>query len=364
MNTLPDILTNLNGEKTTADTWPARREEILSLLSEGEYGKIYDRESVHTVFTLLNREKEPRFIKVKTERLIVEAELSRGSRQHTFCFVIFLPLERKERIPVFLYNAVAGSEADYNRMRKADSWPMENIIARGYAAAAVVSTDIAPGFDDHFRGGFHRLFPEYAENRPDDAAGTLAAWAFGLSTVLDYLQTMPEIDGSKCAVVGHSRCGKAALWAAACDPRFHAVFSSCAGNSGDALARGNKGEKIANITTFFPYWFAGAYKQYADHEDDMPFDQHMLLAAIAPRYLYTSSKTEDAWADPEGQLKSLNLGKKAFELLGLCTGEELPVPELGVPVINGHVGYHRLAGPHSLTAEDWELYMDFFEKTL
>ncbi len=86
------------------------------------------------------------------------------------------------------------------------------------------------------------------------------------------------IDEKKVAVVGHSRGGKTALWCGAQDERFAMAISSCSGNSGDAISRGKSGESIRQILDRFPFWFAKNYQKYIDNEDNMPFDQHFLVA--------------------------------------------------------------------------------------
>jgi hypothetical protein len=218
--------------------------------------------------------------------------------------VLFTPNNAGKPAPCFVLicNRPADANIDPERKHKSPCWPAEQMIARGYAAAAFYNGDVDPDKDDGFKDGVHGIFDPQSGRKPD-SWGTIAAWAWGASRVMDYLVTDPAIDPMKIGVVGHSRGGKTALWAGAEDERFAMVVSNCSGNTGAMLARRRqpKAETIAVINKSFPHWFNENYKQYGGREDALPIDQHMLAALIAPRLLYIASKTQDLWADPEGE---------------------------------------------------------------
>ncbi|MDD4000395.1 MAG: hypothetical protein PHX62_05850, partial [Bacilli bacterium] len=158
--------------------------------------------------------------------------------------------------------------------------------------------------------------------------------------------------------------GKTALLAGATDSRFALAVSCCSGNTGAALSRGNTGGTVKSTNDEFPYWFCDNYKMFNDRENALPIDQHLLIALQAPRLCYVSSATEDAWADPDGELLSCQLASKAYEIYGkqgLVMNEPLNV---GYSYSEGCIGYHRREGRHKISHQDWKEYISFFKKNL
>lgn len=239
-------------------------------------------------------------------------------------------------------------------------WPVREIVRRGYAAVAIHVGEIRPDDAAQAQSGVQAIFPSEA---PDgEAWGTIAAWAWGASRVMDFLETDPAIDSKRVAVVGHSRGGKAALWCGAEDERFALVVSNNSGCTGAALARRKQGERVKAINSRFPHWFCGGYKAFDDREDELPVDQHQLIGLIAPRLAYVASAGDDAWADPEGEFAACLHAAPVFALSGHKTLETTEFPNPGVPLHGGRVGYHLRQGKHDLTLEDWSYFMDFAKR--
>lgn len=361
---LPDPLLMQSGERvTTAAVWQTtRRPEVLELFRKHVYGRAPVGNPADLKFESLDSAANAMDGKATRKQVRISYRSARA--KGALNLVLFTPNAAKRPVPCFLLicNRPAAENIDPTRAVKSPFWPAEEIVARGYAAAAFFNGDVVPDKHDGFKSGVFAIYDK--QPRSADAWGAIAAWAWGASRALDYLATDPTIDARRVAVVGHSRGGKTALWAGAEDQRFAMVVSNDSGCTGAALARGKQGERIRDINRGFPHWFNDNYKGFADREDELPLDQHMLAALIAPRLLYIASATEDKWADPKSEFLSAVHASPVFDLFGLkgLVGATMPPPD--APMHEGHIGYHLRSGKHNLTEYDWGCFMDFADKHL
>ncbi len=355
--TLPDIFTTIDGKKISSQRqWDnVRRDEILELFRTNVFGRVPET-PYQTSFKVVNTDKNA--INGAATLKQVEILISSGGKDLVIHLTLFTPNNSKKPSPAFLLIDNRGpANTDPLRKVKSEFWPVEEAVARGYAMAVFANSDVDPDKFDEFKDGIHALLDN--QPRPDDAWGTIAAWAWGASRCMDYLVTDKDIDAAKVAVVGHSRGGKTALWAGAEDTRFAMVVSNESGCGGAALARRKYGETIARINTAFPHWFCTNYKKYGNNEESLPVDMHMLLALTAPRALYVDCASEDLWGDPRGSYLALYNAVPVFSLLGIKSDIPESMPPLNKQIVSGKVGFHIRDGVHNMLLKDWNWFMDF-----
>lgn len=354
---LPEILkTSRNQIITDKQGWEnIRRHEILGLFKNEVYGLMpatYD--SLSFIFTKLVADA----MKGKATLKEVQITVFKIGKPVKINLVYFVPNKRKAPAPAFLLiNNRDKKNTDPGRMEISEFWPAEILIDSGYAVAAFHVGDLAPDDKETYRNGVIQLYPD--QMKVPNGMKAIGSWAWGACRVLDYFEQDADINSKQISVVGHSRGGKAALWAGAVDQRFAIVISNCSGNSGAALSRRKFGETVKVINTAFPHWFCDNYKKYNDNEDALPVDQHMLISLMAPRPVYVTSASKDLWADPRGSYLSLIHAQPVYALYGKHSGLSPEPPAINSPIINSFLGYHNREGSHDLTAYDWNHFIRF-----
>jgi len=386
---LPDPLVMLNGDRVRSkDDWlNKRRPELKALFQHYMYG---------------NLPAAPAKIEAKVEREDRQAFDGKATlKEVTIAFgppdcpkihlLLVVPNARKKPAPVFIGMNFCGNHAlvkdpavrlptvwmyanrkgvknnratEEGRGTEIDTWALEQSIDRGYAVATFYSGDIDPDRAD-VREGIQPHFRKKDEKPGPHDWGTIAAWAWGIHRAVDYLVTDKALDKERVIVVGHSRLGKTALLAAAFDDRIALAIPHQAGCGGTAPSRQNnpKAESVKRINTSFPHWFNDTFKEFNDKVDLLPFDQHCLVALVAPRPVLFTNAVEDLWANPEGQVQMLQAADPVYRLLGAggLETKEMPKPD---KLIDSKLGYFIRPGKHSMNKDDWKVFLDFADKHL
>lgn len=363
--------------------WMQDREEVRRIFREEIFGIVPSVDGT-TSFAIVAR--NPTAMGGKATLFVVEVTFLVNQKEQrneidSFCFPIrlFVPNDsgttqskqhQQQQHSVFLFicnrseDEILGEDESVS-----EYWPVEEILGSGFATAAFWAGDVDPDDqNDDFANGIHPLLDQ--GKRTDRSWGAIAAWAWGASRVLDVLHQGSKIfrvDPTKVSVIGHSRGGKTALWAAVEDERFAMAVSNNSGCTGAALSKrkasGKFGETVQQINTVFPNWFCKRYRTYNENEDKLQVDQHMLLTLLAPRAISVASATEDDWADPLGEYLSIREASKIWSQIfgvGSPLPEEQPPPEH--PIDSGSIHYHLRSGPHDLNLYDWKRHMEAFER--
>ncbi|MFN3193946.1 MAG: acetylxylan esterase [Aureliella sp.] len=387
---LPPIVSSEWLAKTSAPEfksyWKERRAEILDLFAKEMYGT-FPTASCGVKCELIETGES---CGGKARRMQYRVTLSTETAEHSLDLLVFVPADANGSVPAFMgysfygnhtvatdpeititkawsrnsseKGVVDNSATSKGRGTSQSRWPVEQIVASGYGLVTAYYGDIDPDTDDGFENGVHQLFPEHrpSESHPD-RWGSISAWAWGMGRFLDACEKIDAIDQTRVIAIGHSRLGKTALWATAVDSRFAAGISNNSGCGGAALSKRAVGETVGRINDVFPHWFCGNFKKYNLNESDLEFDQHQLIASVAPRPIYVASASGDRWADPQGELLASYEAAKFYERLGFKNAlpAELPAPG---EAIHGQVSYHLRDGKHNITDWDWQRYIEFADQ--
>ena len=395
--TLPDPLKLNNGKPVTdAKTWAEkRRPEIRTLIEENWFGRSPGRPK-DLNFEVV--EQGASAFDGKAIRSQVTIYFNKERTGPKMDLLVYVPAAAKTPVPLFLNMSFfannltvsdsgvkIGRRWDRQSERQMPAEPpragtpgvapangvprglrVEQFIAHGIAVATFNKDDLAPDFVDSEGLGIKTLYLKPGETRPKDAEwGAIAAWTWGASRALDYLETDKRVDAKRVIIHGVSRLGKTALWAGAADERFAMVIASCSGEGGAAIARRNYGETLAHMAapTRFPYQFAGNYAKYAGKVNEWPVDANMLLAMIAPRPLLLQTGNTDKWSDPYGEFLAAVAVEPVYKLLGKKGLGTTVFPAPGEPILH-EVGYIMHEGGHGTVPSDFDVYIRFIEMHL
>jgi hypothetical protein len=282
---------------------------------------------------------------------------------------LYTPSSAKGPVPIILIVNFAGNSTGAPGTARGatgagtDPPVASEIIARGWGYATLGYQDIQPDRANTFNQGVIgvALGPGQTSPAPDEW-GSISAWAWGVSRIIDYFETDPSVDATQIALQGFSRIGKTALWAAAKDERIKVVFSACAGEMGSALSRRDFGETVDDMAQNFPWQFAGNFQKYVGRWNEMPVDAHMLIALSAPRAVFLTGGTKDQWADPKGEFLAAVAAGPVYKLLGKKDLGVTEFPAAETSITTGELGWAYHTGPHQVTPAEWRTFVEFVAK--
>lgn len=396
--TLEDPLTFVDGRKVaTAADWAERRKEILGIFAKEMYGE--EPPAPEAVVTDLIDEKKT--VDGHAIRRQYKMWFKKDRSGPCIRWIAWIPTFARKPVPVISFLNYRGNhelvpdvdipvQTGWSRANahteghrcsaktrgllqdpnEAGVFPLGTILARGYAVMSACYCEVSPDperdekLPDFMQRtfaytGVFSLWGKRDETRTDNIT-SIGAWAWALSRGLDLAERIPEIDAKRNVVTGCSRLGKAALLAAARDERFAVCVPNQTGGGGVPLAKRDYGENISTENRYFTHWYCRAYAKYAKEPwKTMPFDQHMLVACIAPRALLVEG-FDAKWFDTEGEYLSLKAASPVWKFLGKDGLPDVAWPDdYDMSAIGRHLGYVRRSQNHGISAYDWMWMMDF-----
>lgn len=382
--TLPDPLQMEDGvEVKSAGQWEKeRRPEILNLFEEYQHGKT-PRTPINVSYEMIERDVSA--MGGISRRTQIRIHFPDHPGVPVIRVMLNVPADAKKPVPTLLHISFSPAVLLYDgpgideglawnvrtKMQVPDreAYPLKDInprhfVEKGYGIATVYYGDIEPDFDHGGKYGVRSLFKSDSDSvRKPDEWGAIGAWSWGLSRVMDYFETDPEVDAKQVAISGVSRLGKTVLWAGAQDQRIAMVIPIVSGEGGAALSRRNFGETIADLTNPFryDYWYAPRYAEYAFKPKDLPVDGHMLLSLIAPRPVLQIVGVSDVWSDPRGEWEAAKAARPVYGLYGLKGAETDDYPLPGTLILND-MGYFIHDAGHTVLPADFDVMTDFMDK--
>jgi hypothetical protein len=360
---LPDPLVTSAGKRvTSAEMWSReRRPEILKFYRTDIYGAV-PANAPKVTWKVTEADTRARDGAATLKRVVGRiGDRPDGPRMN---LTIYTPAKVEKPVPLLLsltFNFGAGKK---DRPRPAGTFdPVAEVLSRGWGYASVGYTDIQPDRADRWTEGVIGLTLKEGQARPAPGEwGTISAWAWGVSRCLDYFETDKSIDAGRVAITGASRLGKTVLWAGAQDRRVAAVFAVVPGEMGASLIRRDWGETLDDMAQNFAWQFAGNLQKWVGKWDELPVDQHMLIALCAPRPVYVNGGLKDQWSDPKGEFLAMVAAGPVYRLLGAKGLGVTEVPPLDKPVTGGSLAFHYHSGGHAAVPADWKAFLDFADR--
>jgi len=383
-HTLPDPLKPADGRPVRdAETWlKRRRPELIRLFEEHQYGRAPGRppEMSFDVFDT----GTPAFDGKATRRQVT-IHFTKDKAGPKLDLLLYVPAAAAGPVPVLLNIGFTANNLTVNDPgvkvgavwdpkqkqrvpatagRRFGSLDVASALSRGIGVATFNYADVDPDALGAVAQGIRAVYLKPGQSEPAAGEwGAIAAWAWGISRAVDYLETDRAVDAKRIAITGVSRLGKTVMWAGASDARIAAVIASCSGEGGAALSRRNYGETIAHLVapTRYPYQFAANYARLAADPGAAPIDANLLAALIAPRALLLQTGDTDTWSDPKGEFLAAISARPVFELFGKRGPATDAFPPPG-QLVGDTLAYYMHDGGHGMVPGDWAVYLDFLER--
>jgi hypothetical protein len=366
--TLPELLKMANGEPVKdAEMWfKKRRPEILDLFATEIFGRI--------------PENAP---KVKWEVASVDEKAAGGTAilkkvvgtmsdkadAPKINLTLYVPASAKGPVPVILiigggfgFGKVGAGKGGAGQGGALAGAPGQ-ILAKGFAYAGFSHNEVQPDQNNTYNKGVIGLTLKPGQTKPaPEEWGSISAWAWAVSRVIDYFETDKAIDAKCIGIQGTSRLGRTALWSAAQDDRVTAAFPAVCGETAAAIARRDWGESVDDMAQNYPWQLGGNYQKWVGRWDDMPVDSHMLIACVAPRALFVNGGTADQWMDPVGMFLGLTHAAPAYRLVGAKDLGVDKLPPIDKIVMDGDLAWSYHTGGHMATPTEWSAFLEFADR--
>lgn len=369
---LPPLLVTAEGHpvRTPREWFQQRRPQLMSLFANLIYGVVPEPEiPVRTTFEVVRT--DPGYMGGTAVRKDVRIRFENPKGSAEMQILVFTPKGATGPVPVFLLHSFGGTRDDGHDASPdkkgftRNGLPLGEFFSRGFGFVVVPQSELVKHNEVEFQKGVNPLFYRTGQSFPKaNEWGVIATVSWSASRALDYLETDPAVDARRVVAIGHSKMGKAALWTAAQDERFAMAILAQSGCAGAALWKRNFGENMEKMVTRFPYWLCRNAAKFARCEEDLPVDQHMLIACVAPRPVYVASGSEDLWADPRGEYLSAYHASPVYRLLGRKGLDSETSPSVDQVVGDDYVRYHNRSGGHSVEMFDWLRFLEFAGKHL
>ncbi|MFT7033480.1 MAG: hypothetical protein ACJA2S_001988 [Cyclobacteriaceae bacterium] len=371
---LPELLKSFDGKKikSLADWESIRRPELMEFFAKNMYGKVpVPSDPIVRTFEVISEDEN--HLEGLCTRRDVRITFSNKFGKVEMPLVLFIPNDNKEAHPaIYWINSkdISNNRFDMENPQRfgetRNNAPLKQLMLRSIALISVdyeVLGDRGKSTHEVLDGDIIDLyFKPGQKSTADDEWGLIAVWAHAAVSGMDYIVTDKNINPDQVAIMGTSIGGKVAMWAAALDQRIGMVLSTTSGHGGDALWKRQVGETLDNMLEWLPRWAGRNAAKYHGKIDELPVDQHMLLACLAPRPLYVTTATHDLWADQKGQWLGTYHAAPAYKLYNKSVAfNSEKQPSINEPIVKSQIGFHVRSGFHGLKQYDWERYMEFIE---